>query len=103
VNGFLKDVRARQYTAAYDRLCPEAQSVEPYARFSSNLQRAVADGRGVTGYDITSANTESNNGLTTRTAGGEVTFADGTSRDIVFTLGKVNGKLCIASGQALLS
>jgi hypothetical protein len=102
VNAFLKDVRDQRFSAAYDRLCPSAQAAQPRAEFTDGLHSAAADGRGVSSYDITSSKTQTTNGSTERTAGGDVTFGDGRTRDITFSLGKSNGTLCINGGYDLL-
>jgi hypothetical protein len=102
VNAFLKDVRDQRFSAAYDRLCPSAQSGQTRAAFTDGLQSAVTDGRGVSSYDITSSKTRTTNGSTERTAAGDVTFRDGSTRYITFSLGKWDGRLCINGGYDLL-
>jgi hypothetical protein len=102
VNAYLADVKAQRYDAAYDRLCSSVRSSEPRASFVESQREAVSSGRGLTSYDITSSETNSTNGVTSRTASGDASFADGSSRDVFFTLRKENGKLCIASGATSL-
>jgi hypothetical protein len=102
VNAFLKDVRDQRFAAAYDRLCPSVQAVQTRDEFADGLRRAATDGRGVSSYDITSSETHTTNGVTRRTAGGDVSFRDGSSRYITFSLGKANGKLCLAGGSEQL-
>jgi hypothetical protein len=100
-NAFLRDVRDQQFAAAYGRLCPSEQAAGTAAQFAAGLQAAVADGHGVTSYDITSANTTENfgdGGGTSRTASGTVTFANGQTEHLTFALYESGGRLCVLSG-----
>ena len=99
VNAFLRNVRDQQFTAAYQHLCPSVQTGTSQAEFTSALQSASARGHALTSFDITSSNTSTISGVgTTRTASGDVTFRDGTTRPVGFTLEKPSGHLCISSG-----
>jgi hypothetical protein len=99
VNAFLRNVRDQQSSAAYQRLCPSVQAGLPLGNFTTDLQAAVLRGHGLASFDITSSNTSTATGLgTIRTATGEVTFRDGSSRPVSFTLEKPSGHLCISSG-----
>jgi hypothetical protein len=99
VNAFLSDVRDQQFTAAYQHLCPSVRAGLPPGNFATALTAAVLRGHGLLSYDITSSNTSVVSGTgTVRTAGGAVTFRDGSSRSVAFTLEKPSGHLCISSG-----
>ncbi len=102
VNAFLADVHDRDWPAAYQHLCPDQQAALTEARFTTEFAAAVAQGHRVSSYDITSTETNSTNGVTTRTAGGTVTFADGTTRYVTFTLNNPSSGLCISFGYQQL-
>ena len=104
-NDFLRDVRDRQFTSAYQRLCPGAQANVASDRFTSSLQSAVDRGHAVSSYDILSASTSEHFGggsTTVRTAEGTVRFADGASEILTFELDISAGHLCVLSGYAAL-
>jgi hypothetical protein len=103
VNNFLRDVRNQQFGSAYSRLCPDVRAGEPASAFVRSLQSARDRGHGVNSYEIRTVRTSSVNGFTTRTAGGTVKFADGTSEVITFGLEKSGSGLCVASGYRFLS
>jgi hypothetical protein len=103
VNAFLRNVRDQRFGAAYGQLCPAARAAQSAGTFVQDLTSAAARGHGVTSFDINSVNTTSTNGVTTRTAGGAVRFADGANRTITFTLGKSGSRLCVFSGYQLLT
>jgi hypothetical protein len=97
VNAFLRNVRDQQFSAAYQHLCPSVGTSE--TALVTALQSAASRGHEVTSFDITSSNTSKVSGAgTLRSAAGEVTFADHTTREVAFTLDKPSGHLCISSG-----
>ncbi len=98
VNAYLGAMRDQNYSAAYDKLCANDRAQGTSAEYGQAAMAARADGRGVRSFDITSVNTNSSNGVTGRTAGGTVTFTNGTTVTRTFGLGKENGTLCIDSG-----
>ena len=98
VNAFLKDVRDQRYAAAYDRICPSRRGAVTESAFTSQQRQAVSDGRALTSYDITSSSTNNTNGVTTRTAAGNLSFADGRSYYAAFSLRREDGRLCITTG-----
>jgi hypothetical protein len=102
VNAFLRNVRDRQFDLAYTHLCPVEQGAEAQSQFVKSLRSAAALDHPVTSFDITSVHTNATNGVTTRTAGGNVTFQDGQTRFVTFDLGKSGGHLCISSGYRQL-
>lgn len=103
VNAFLRNVRDQQFSAAYQHLCPFEREGTSQAEFTTALQSASARGHALTSFDITSSNTSTISGIgTRRTASGDATFRDGTSRPVGFELDKQSGHLCILSGFAAL-
>ena len=99
VNAYLKDVKAQRYAAAYDRICPSSRTSE--SAYTAQQRRMVADGRALTSYDITSSSTDNTNGFTTRTAAGDLSFADGRRFYAAFSLRREDGRLCITTGYDL--
>jgi hypothetical protein len=102
VNEFLGAMRDQDYQAAYDKLCAGERARGSSSEFAAAARSARDDGRGVRSFDIHNVNTNSANGVTTRTAGGRVTYTDGTVTNPTYELRKENGELCIATGYAPL-
>jgi hypothetical protein len=104
-NTFLGDVRDQNFTAAYQRLCPEARNGVSDTRFTGALQSAASRGHQVISFDITASNSSENfgsNSGTVRTASGNVTFSGGQSELLTFELGSSEGQVCVLSGYAAL-
>lgn len=101
-NEFLGAMRDQDYGAAYDKLCSNDRAQGTREEFGEAARSAREDGRGVQDFDIDSVNTNNTNGVTTRTAGGRLTYTNGTSNPVTFTLGKENDELCIDTGYAPL-
>jgi hypothetical protein len=99
VNAFLRNMRDQQYSAAYQHLCPSVRAGLPVTNFTTLAQGAATRGHGVSSYDITASSTSAVTGSgTIRTASGRVSYRDGTSSLVTFTLDKPSGHLCIATG-----
>jgi hypothetical protein len=100
VNTYLGAMRDQNYDAAYNKLCAADRAQGTSAEYAEAARGARDAGRGVAGFDIKDVNTNSTNGVTTRTAGGTVTYTNGSKVNSTFGLGKENGELCIDTGYA---
>jgi hypothetical protein len=101
-NSFLRDVRDRQFTAAYTRLCPSEQANIAATRFASSLQSAAGRGRGLRSYDIVSARSSQlidGGPGTAPVVQADVRIADGQSIVITLVLGSSGGQQCVLSGE----
>jgi hypothetical protein len=101
-NAFLRDVRDRQFTAAYARLCPIEQAKIAATTFASSLQEAAGRGRGLRSYDIVSARSSQLTGGGSGTAPvvqAEARVADGQSTVLTLVLGSSGGQQCVLSGE----
>ncbi|HEX4433134.1 MAG TPA: hypothetical protein VHZ96_27935 [Frankiaceae bacterium] len=102
VNAFLGDVRDRQYTAAYARLCPGEQASLSATAFASSLQAAVRQGHGLNSFTFVSGRSSQlikGGPASAPVAQADARLTNGQSTVITLVLGSSGGQQCVVSGE----